>query len=182
MSVRGTFETCRRTLKRSASLIGRLGSSAFRLSTTIAVSMSLTGSCFSSESAPRPFHHGIRRRGGTILWAALWAALPSVERQVQADIRTHLIHRPARDIFPPLGGARVFLLSRLILHGPYAAVTSRVHRNSVPSTQMRCMITANRRASATIAFFIPRCLAIFMAQALSQDHFVVRTSMIWAAS
>src|SRR4029450_10195204 len=34
-------------------------------------SMSLTGSCFSSESAPRPFHHGIRRRGGTISWAAL---------------------------------------------------------------------------------------------------------------
>src|SRR5579863_7643630 len=28
-------------------------------------------------------------------------------RQVQADIRTHLIHRPARDIIPPLGGARV---------------------------------------------------------------------------
>src|SRR6266403_5455230 len=39
-----------------ASLIGRLGSSAFRLSTTIAVSMSLTGSCFSSESAPRPLY------------------------------------------------------------------------------------------------------------------------------
>src|SRR5262245_48132040 len=38
------------------------GSSAFRLSTT-PVSMSLTGSCFSSDSAPRPFHHGIRRRG-----------------------------------------------------------------------------------------------------------------------
>jgi len=33
------------------------GSSAFRLSTT-AVSMSLTGSRFSSDSAPRPFHHG----------------------------------------------------------------------------------------------------------------------------
>ena len=59
----------------SASLIGRLGSSTFRLSTT-AMSMSLTGSRFSSESAPRPFHYGIRRRGGTILWAAL----PSVER------------------------------------------------------------------------------------------------------
>ena len=27
-----------------------------------------------------------------------------------------------------------------------------VQRNSVPSTQMRCMITASRRASATIAF------------------------------
>src|SRR6478735_6826076 len=49
----------------SASLIGRLGSSTFRLSTA-AVSVSLAGSCFSSESAPRPFHHGIRRRGGTI--------------------------------------------------------------------------------------------------------------------
>src|SRR5215813_13082807 len=85
----------------SASLIGRLGSSTFRLSTT-AVSMSLAGSCFSSESAPGPFHHGIRRRGGTIFGAAL----PSDERQVQADMRTHLIHRPARDIIPPLGGAR----------------------------------------------------------------------------
>ena len=35
------------------------------------VSMSLTGSCFSSESAPGPFHHGVRERGGTIYWAAL---------------------------------------------------------------------------------------------------------------
>ena len=87
----------------SASLIGRLGSSAFRLSTT-AMSMSLTGSCFSSESTPGSFHHGIRGRGGTIFWAAL----PSIEWQVQADMRTQLIHRPARDIFPPLGGARVF--------------------------------------------------------------------------
>jgi hypothetical protein len=87
----------------SASLIGRLGSSTFRLS-TIAVSMSHAGSRFSSESAPRPFHHGIRGRGGTIFQAAL----PSVERQVQADMRTHLIHRPARDIFPLLGGTLVF--------------------------------------------------------------------------
>src|SRR4029077_9424137 len=68
-----------------------------------AVSMSLTGSCFSSESALGPFHHGIRGRGGTIFWSAL----PSDERQVQADMRTHLIHRPARDIIPPLGGARL---------------------------------------------------------------------------
>ena len=86
----------------STSLIGRLGSSTFRLSAA-AVSMSLTGSCFSSESAPGPFHHGIRRRGGTIFRAAL----PSDERQVQAEVRTHLIHRPARDIFPPRGGTRV---------------------------------------------------------------------------
>src|SRR4029079_46185 len=90
-------------LAMSASLIGRLGSSASRLP-TVAVSMSLTGSRFSPESAPRPFHHGIRGRGGTIYTAAL----PLDERQVQADMRTHLIHRPARDIIPPLGGARVF--------------------------------------------------------------------------
>jgi len=87
----------------SAPLIGHSGSSTFELS-TYAVPMSLAGSCFSSESAPGPFHHGIRGRGGTIFWTAL----PSVWRQVQAEVRTHLIHRPARDIFPPLGGALVF--------------------------------------------------------------------------
>src|SRR5258708_23098836 len=86
----------------SASLIGRSGSSTFRLSIT-AVSMSLAGSCFSSESAPRPFHHGIRGRGGTIFTAAL----SSDERQVQADMRTHLIHPPASHILPLLGGSRV---------------------------------------------------------------------------
>ena len=54
----------------SASLIGRLGSSTFRLS-VFAVLVSPTGSCFSSESAPRPFQYGIRGRGGTIFGAAL---------------------------------------------------------------------------------------------------------------
>ena len=39
----------------SASLIGRLGSSAFRLS-AITVPMSLAGSCFSSVSAPWPLY------------------------------------------------------------------------------------------------------------------------------
>src|SRR5258705_4429272 len=75
-----------------------------------------------------------------------------------------------------------FLVSYLIPYGSHAAATSLVHRNSVPSTQMRCMITANGRARATIAFFIPRCLAIFIAQALSQDHFAERTGILWSAS
>ena len=155
----------------SASLIGRLGSSTFRLSTT-AVSMSLAGSCFSSESAPRPFHHGIRGRGGTIYWAAL----PSDERQVQAD-HANSPHPSSREgHLSTAGWSSSFLLSDLILHGCHAAAAacSRVQRNSVPSTQMRCMITASRRASATIAFFIPRRLAICIAQALSQDHFLER--------
>jgi hypothetical protein len=102
-SVHGTKRTWSDVRLESASLIGRSRSSTFRPSTT-AVSMSLAGSCFSTESAPRPFHHGIRGRGGTIFRAAL----PSVERQDQADSRTHLIHRPARDILPLLGGSRIF--------------------------------------------------------------------------
>ena len=69
------------------------------------------------------------------------------------------------------------LLLHLILHRSQAAATSRVHRNAVPSTHMRCMITANRRARATIAFFIPRRLAICIAQALSQDHFFDRSML-----
>src|SRR5262249_26591946 len=66
----GTKRTDRDVCSMSASLIGHSGSSAFRPSTT-PVSMSLAGSRFSSDSAPRPFHHGIRRRGGTIFWATL---------------------------------------------------------------------------------------------------------------
>src|ERR1700683_3085051 len=154
-----------------ASRIGHLESGPFRLSTTT-VLMSLTGSRFSSESAPRPFHHGIRGRSGTIFWSAL----PSVERQVQADMRTHLIHRPARDIFHHTVELN-FLLWDLILYDLHAAAgaRSRVQRNSMPSTHMRCMITANRRANATIAFLIPRRLAICIAQALSQDHLVLES-------
>ena len=97
----------------------------------------------------------------------LLVGLAVEERRVQADIRTHLIHRPARDIFPPLGGALVFSYR---VHAA-AVARSLVQQNSVPSTHMRCMITASRRAKATIAFFIPRRLAICMAHALSQDHF-----------
>jgi Phage integrase central domain len=95
---------CRDARSMSASLIGRLGSSAFKLSTTTAASMSLAGSCFSSETAPRPFHDEDSRTR----WNNLYRGLSSNERQVQADIRTHLTHRPTRrDIIPPLGGALV---------------------------------------------------------------------------
>jgi len=89
----------------SASLIGRVESSVS--GALPLVWMSLAGSCFSPESALRPFHHGIRGRGGAIYGSAL----PAVRRQVLADMRSRLIHRPARDIFhrsvelefPPIG-------------------------------------------------------------------------------
>ena len=152
-----------------ASLIGRLGSRAFRLSTA-AMLMSLTGSRFSSESALRPFHHGIRRRGGTIFRAALPSAGPSGHANSPHPSSREGHHSTA------WWSSRV-LLSHLILYGCHATAMSRVQRNAVPSTQMRCMITANRRASATIAFFIPRRLAICIAQALSQHHFFERSML-----
>jgi hypothetical protein len=36
--------------------------------------------------------------------------------------------------------------------------------------------------SEVIAFFTPRCLAIFIAQGLSQDDFAESNNMLWAAS
>jgi hypothetical protein len=54
-SFAGTFETSCDVRSVVASLIGRLRSSTFRLSAT-AMSMSLTGSRFSSESAPGPLY------------------------------------------------------------------------------------------------------------------------------
>ena len=162
----------------SASLIGHSGSSTFRLSAT-SVSMSLTGSCFSSESAPRPFHHGIRGRGGTICSVGL-----AVRLTAGPSGHANSPHPSSREgHLSTAGWSSSFLLLYLISRGFHAAATacSRVQRNSVPSTQMRCMITASRRASATIAFFIPRRLAICIAQALSQDHFF-EYSTTWAAS
>ena len=116
-------------------------------------------------------------------WNNLWGGL-AVRTTAGPSGQTNSPHPSSRE--GHLSTARWssrFLLSRLILHGSHAAAaSSRVQRNSVPSTHMRCMITANRRAKATIAFFIPRRLAICMAQALSQDHLLVRVSMTWAAS
>ena len=89
-------------------------------------------------------------------------------------------HRRVEFGFPPIAFDPLRLSCRC--YGSHAAATSRVQRKSVLSTQMRCRITANRRASATIAFLIPRRLAICIAQALSQDHLLVRVSMTWAAS
>src|SRR5262249_17016149 len=114
-------------------------------------------------------------------WSNLMGGLAGSGRQVQADMRTHLIHRPARDTIPPpvelerppIAIGLEQLSCRCCIPGP---------AEFSPSTQMRCRITANRRASATMALFMPRRLAICIAQALSQDHLVERTSMLWAAS
>src|SRR3954451_12827924 len=61
---------------------------------------------------------------------------------------------------------------------PQATGASLVHRNSVPSHHIRCMITAKRRASATTAFRLPRRWATRMAQAFSHDHRVVCRNIV----
>jgi len=115
-------------------------------------------------------------------WNNLWRDL-AVNVTAGSSGHTNSPHPSSREgHHSTVGWSSGFLVFDLILCSSHAAATSLVHRKSVPSIQMRCMITASRRASATIAFFIPRCLAIFIAQALSQDHFVERTSMLWAAS
>src|SRR6202030_1721148 len=76
----------------SASLIGRLGSSAFRLSTT--------GGADVTRGLVLLFGIGAKALpswGSKTRWNDLRGGLGDNCRQVQADMRTHLIHRPARD-------------------------------------------------------------------------------------
>ena len=115
-------------------------------------------------------------------WSNLMGGL-TVRRTIGPSGHANSPHPSSREGHHSTAGwSSSFLLFRFLrgLHAA-AAACSRVQRNSVPSTQMRCMITANRRARATIAFFIPRRLAICIAQALSHDHFFER-SMLCAAS
>ena len=156
--------------------IGRFGSSAFRQSIA-SVSMSLTGSRFSSEWHQGPSIMGFENEAEQSFGRPCHQNDGGSKRT--CDLTSFVV--PQGTSFHRAVETRVF--SCLMLCGCHAAAaSSRVQRNSVPSTHMRCMITASRRASATIAFFIPRCRAIFIAQALSQDHRVERISRIWAAS
>src|SRR6516225_1502022 len=145
----------------SASLIGRLGSSAFRLSAA-AMAMSLAGSCFSTDSA--------RQAGPSwdskTRWNDLLGGLAVGRSKRTYELTSSIVPRgtPFHRVVE-LG----FLLFHLISYRVHTAAASLVQRNSVPSTQRRCMTTAKRRASATIALFMPRRLAICIAQALSHD-------------
>ena len=99
----------------------------------------------------------------------------------QADMRTHLIHRPARDIIPPLveleyppigfDPARFSCGCRGLFPGPpeLSAVNPyAVHDHGQPARQGH-----DRLFHSAAPGDLHR---------LSQDHFGVRTSMVWAAS
>src|SRR5512135_2963194 len=152
----------------SASLIGRLGSSAFRLSTTAVfdVTHGLVLLFGIGTKALPPWDSRTR-------WNNLMGGL-AVKVTVGPSGHANSPHPSSRKGHHSTARwSSSFLLLDLILHGFHAAAVAcwRVQRNSVPSTQMRCRITAKRRARATIAFFMPRRLAICIAQALSHDHF-----------
>lgn len=102
-------------------------------------------------------------------------------RSAQGTKRTHLIHHPAKDVFPPVGGTLF----------PYFAALP-VRRRPVrllASSGIRChsatcdaLSPPGDPASATIALRKPRRLATFIAQAFSHEHFVTHVSNTWAAS
>ena len=170
----GTKRTSRDVCYLSASLIGHSGSSAFRLIHHYSVDVA----------------HGL-----VLLYGIGTRAVPSWDSKTRwnnlsGGLVVSVTTGPSGHANSPHPSSRkghhstarwgsIFLLLDLILHGFHAAAAacSRVQRNSVPSTHMRCIITANRRARATIAFFIPRRLAICIAQALSQDHFFDRSML-----
>jgi hypothetical protein len=163
----------------SASLIGRFGSSTFKPSTTTF----------------QTIHHcSVDIARGLVLLFGLGArALPLWDSKTRRNnlsggLTVRLTAGPSGQTNSPHPSSREghlstaqwnssVLLSHWLLNGIHAAAAtcSRVQRNSVPSTHMRCIMTASRRARATIAFFMPRRLAICIAQAFSQDHFFERS-------
>ncbi len=99
-------------------------------------------------------------------------ALAAGQRQDLPTLRTHPTRRPREDIFLPEQNS---VISLSVQPKVQAALTVTagplLQRKSVPSTHMRCRITARRLATATMARRMPRRWAIRMPHAFSQDHF-----------
>ena len=106
-----------------SSLFGGFGSSIFELSPSRWRLMSIAGSRFSSGSAHRPSHHGIRRVGRSNLTRVLTADLLST----LDPLRTRLTRRPAKDIFPPAVDLFSFQVS----------IKSRLHPRATSGTRCR---------------------------------------------
>src|SRR5208283_447770 len=105
-------------------------------------------------------------------------------RQDLRTLRTHLTRRPRGDIFLPEQNSLNLLLAPLAAHAALAvaALALLLQRNSVPSTHMRCRITARRLATAIMARRIPRRWATRMPHASSHDHLPEWVSSDCAAS
>ena len=204
---RAAFRVSRASSVRKSPGVRRPSAMAFTRPSSFEVRLIDIQWAFDVRFSNRPFgvkHFQTIRRcsvdvthGLVLLFGIGTKALPSWDSRTRRNnllvgLAVRLAAGPSRHTISPHPSSReghhstarrnsTFLLLDLILLDSHAVATSRVQRNSVPSTHMRCIITANRRASATIAFFIPRRLAICIAQALSHDHFFER-SMLCAAS
>ena len=143
--------------------------------------MPLAGPCFSSGWTRRPSQDGMRKMKRNNLGGVLTAAHTAGTRN--GAISPHPSSREGH-LPPEAAETGLCVSASMQAWRPHQAeaASSFVQRNSVPSTQIRCMITASLRASATIALFNPRFLTIFMAQALSHDHLTLRVITVWAPS
>ena len=95
------------------------------------------------------------------------------------NLRSDLIRRPGEGL---RFGKPMSCAARNPLNLPCQAATA-ADLNSVPSTSMRCMITASLRASATFAFFMPARLPSRIAQLLrAMQPLIGRVRMILPAS
>ena len=171
-------EILNREQSKSASLIGRLGSSAFRLSTT-AVSMSLTGSRFSSESAPKAFPSwGFEDEAEQSLPRPYRQTNDRSKRnssQLTSSIvpRGTSFHRSVEPKFPPIASDPAQFSYRRDFSGP--TEVGAIHPHTVHDD-------CHPPSHGDDRPFHPPRRAIFMPQALSHDHLIVRVSMTWAAS
>src|SRR6516162_4487498 len=139
-----------------------------------------TGLSLLFEVGVRPPHDGMRRMGRPNLSGAVAA-----DERPQRALRTHPTRRPREDIFLPEQNALISLpaISPSSVQATVGtAVLSFLHRNSLPSTHIRCRTTARRLATATIARRIPRRWATRTPHAFSHDHFAPRVSSTCAAS
>ena len=152
---------------------GRWWSSAFRLTTPIFVAR---GPALLFGISRWLSQHGISRKRRNNLTRVLIA----VERSTQ-ESKANSSHPSSREGHR-CAGLWFCRSDSLAFVAQIVGAISLVQRNSVPSLHMRCIITASRRASATMAFFCPRRLAMFIAHAFSHDHFCTRVSMTCAAS
>ena len=111
----------------------------------------------------RPSQHGMRKMKRNNLDGVLtvtWNGRYCVRNELTSSIVPRGTSSPPMAETETLSWASTEIL---LPHQAEATFSSFVQRNSVPSIHMRCMITASLRASATIALFSPRVLAILYA-------------------
>ncbi len=140
---------------------------------------------FSSRSAHRPPHDGVRRAKRPNLFHDLADLL----RQAQDSKRDRLAHRPhGNDAFRSRGfkfqlvHSPFYAVAAINFGTPAGAAFSLPNRNAESSIHIRWRMVASLRATATLALAMPRRLAILMPHARRADHLLLQTKSECAAS